>query len=207
MILPNLDIESSLWQKGYRYIVGIDEVGRGSWAGPLVAAGVIFPVGVQIPQGLADSKLVKPFQRIKLAKVIKGFAQATYIAQISPKRIDSIGIAGATHEAFREIARKIVPSPQFCLIDAFYIRYFSRKKQMAVKDGDKICVSISAASIVAKVYRDDLMKKLHKIYPNYGFAKHKGYGTKLHQEAIKKFGLSNVHRRSYNLNFFRNASF
>lgn len=201
MVLPTLDIESSLWQKGYRYIVGIDEVGRGSWAGPLVAAGVILPVNFLIPEGLADSKLVPPLIRDKLAKFISQNAISTYVAQISAGRIDKIGIGKATHEAFREIVRKIAPEPQFCLIDAFYIKYFSRKKQMAVKDGDKICASISAASIVAKVYRDNLMRRLHSKYPNYNFAKHKGYGTKDHQSAIKKYGLSKIHRFSYNLDF------
>lgn len=201
MILPTLDIESSLWQKGYKYIVGIDEVGRGSWAGPLVAAGVILPANFVIPQGLADSKIVKPQMRKKLSNFIIKNAIATYIAQIPPKTINKVGIGIATQEAFRQIGRKISPKADFCLIDAFHIKYFNRKKQMAVKKGDQICASISAASIVAKVYRDTLMKKLHKTYPLYGFAKHKGYGTKLHQEAIKKYGFCKIHRTSYNLNF------
>ena len=201
MILPTLDIESSLWQKGYKYIVGIDEVGRGSWAGPLVAAGVILPLNFSIPDGLADSKLVKPNLRKKLADFIKKSSINTYIAEISSKQIDKIGVGKATHKAFRQITRKIAPTPEFCLIDAFYIKYFSRKKQMAVANGDKICASIAAASIVAKVYRDNLMKKMHFIYPNYGFGKHKGYGTRFHQKAIKKYGLLKIHRRSYNLDF------
>lgn len=201
MVTPTLDIENSLWQKGYRYVVGIDEVGRGSWAGPLVAAGVILPIGYQIPQGLADSKQVKPQLRKKLSEIITRSAISTFVSEIPVREIDKIGVGKATQEAFRQISRKILPQAEYCLIDAFYIKYFSRKKQMAVRGGDSICASISAASIVAKVYRDDLMKKLNKAYPLYGFAKHKGYGTKQHQEAIKKHGLSNVHRKSYDLSF------
>ncbi len=201
MILPTLDIESSLWQKGFRYIVGIDEVGRGSWAGPLVAAGVILPPSFIMPDGLADSKQVQPQKRSKLAKYIKETAIATYIAKIPAKFIDKFGIVKATDCAFRQIARKLVPTPDFCLIDAFHIKYFSQKKQMAVAGGDKICASISCASIIAKVYRDNLMKKLHHKFPDYGFAKHKGYGTKSHQQAITRYGFCKIHRTSYNLDF------
>ena len=201
MVFPTLDIENSLWQKGYRYVVGIDEVGRGSWAGPLVAAGVILPIGFQIPDGLADSKQVKPNARKKLSQIITKGAISTFISEIPVREIDKIGVGKATQEAFRQISKKILPAAEYCLIDAFYIKRYSRKKQMAVKGGDSICASISAASIVAKVYRDNLMKKLHRNYPAYGFAKHKGYGTKQHQEAIKAHGLSDVHRKSYDLFF------
>lgn len=201
MVLPSLKIETSLWQCGHKYIVGMDEVGRGSWAGPLVVAGVILPSDFVIPQGLADSKLVKPHLRQKLSKIIHAKAISTKIVEIPSKTIDRIGVGLATHLAFRRIAKTISPSPDFCLIDAFYIKYFNRKKQMAVKNGDKVCASISAASIIAKVYRDNLMRRLHFKFPNYGFGKHKGYGTTLHQTAIKKFGLTNIHRASYNLDF------
>lgn len=204
--VPTLDIEHSFWSKGHRFIVGMDEVGRGSWAGPLVVAGVILPSDFVIPQGLADSKLVKPELRQKLSKIIYEQAISTKIVEISSKIIDKIGVGRATHLAFRRIAKTISPLPDFCLIDAFYIKYFNRKKQMAVKNGDKICASISAASIIAKVYRDNLMKKLHLSYPDYGFGKHKGYGTKFHQEMIKKFGFSKIHRTSYNLDFLFNSS-
>lgn len=203
MILPTLDIETSLWRKGYKYVVGIDEVGRGSWAGPLVAAGVILPIDFVIPEGLADSKQVKPQKRITLAKFIKKIAVGFYIAQISVGRIDKFGVGRATIDAFRQIARKLSPTPDFCLIDAFHIKYFNRKKQMAVRDGDKICASIAAASIVAKVYRDNLMKRLHFKYPEYGFGKHKGYGTRFHQDSIRKYGFLTIHRKSYNLDFLQ----
>ncbi|MDO8487641.1 MAG: ribonuclease HII [Candidatus Curtissbacteria bacterium] len=199
MVKPTLDLENSLWQKGYNYIVGIDEVGRGSWAGPLVVAGVILPKDFQIPDGLADSKQVRPAMRLKLSKLIRQSAISISIAQIEPREIDKVGVGRATHIAFRKVAANL--KPDFCLIDAFYIKHFARKRQMAVKDGDKVCASIAAASIVAKVYRDSLMRKIHFKYPEYGFGKHKGYGTKMHQEAIKKYGFSKIHRLSYNLDF------
>lgn len=138
MILPTLDIESSLWQKGYKNIVGIDEVGRGSWAGPLVAAGVILPFDYQIPQGLADSKLLKPQTRIKLSDIIKKSAVGYYIAEIPVSEIDKIGVGKATFVAFRKIMHHISPQADFALVDAFHIKYLNRKKQMAVKNGDKI---------------------------------------------------------------------
>ncbi|MBI2022649.1 ribonuclease HII [Candidatus Daviesbacteria bacterium] len=104
--------------------------------------------------------------------------------------------------AFRKAIKLLEINPDFVLIDAFYIKHLNRKKQKPVKDGDKLSVSIAAASIVAKVYRDNLMKKLHKKYPQYGLAKHKGYGTRLHQVAIRRYGLSRIHRTSFSLQRF-----
>lgn len=202
MIIPTLEIEKSLWDQGYQLVCGIDEVGRGSFAGPVVAAAVIFSSDSIIPEGIADSKLLKPRQREKLAEQIKKCATFWAISEISVSNINKLGIGKATQMAFRKALRLLPVQANYVLIDAFYIKHMNRKKQSAIKDGDKICVSISAASIIAKVYRDSLMKKLHKRYPNYGLGKHKGYGTKLHQEAIKKYGLSRIHRRSFNLQKF-----
>lgn len=167
----------------------------------MVVGGVILPKNFKIPKGLADSKQVRPAMRYKLSKYIQDTAVSFAIAQIEPRVIDKHGVGQATHKAFRKVARGIKPKPDFCLIDAFYIKHFSRKHQLAVKNGDKISASIAAASIIAKVYRDDLMNKLDLVFPEYGFASHKGYGTKTHQDAIKKYGLSKIHRTSYNLNF------
>ena len=111
--LPDLSIETLLAQKGYQHIVGIDEVGRGSWAGPLVAAGVILPQDFQIPENLADSKLLRHQQRVKLAKIIKSQSIGYTIVSIENRRIDKIGIANATHEAFRKIIRSLDPTPIF----------------------------------------------------------------------------------------------
>lgn len=202
MIFPTLDLESKLWRKGYKLVCGIDEVGRGCFAGPVVAGAVIFTKGVNLPEGIADSKLLKPRQREKLAIRIKNQARAWAVGEISVAHINKVGIGKATQMAFRKALRLLLVQADYVLIDAFYIKHLSRKRQMPVKDGDSICASISAASIIAKVYRDKLMKKLHKKYPKYGFGKHKGYGTKLHQQAIRHYGLSRIHRKSFNLEKF-----
>lgn len=202
MVTPTFNIEKKLWNFGYTRICGLDEVGRGSFAGPVVAGAVIFPQDVVLPEGIADSKLLKPRQRERLAGFIKEQALSWSVAEISVANIDKVGIGKATQMAFRKAIKTLEKNPEFVLIDAFYVSHLNRKKQKPVKDGDKICASISAASIIAKVYRDKLMKRLHRKYPEYGFAKHKGYGTKQHQEAIRKFGLSRVHRKSFDLSKF-----
>lgn len=202
MIFPTLKIEQKLWNSGYTHVCGLDEVGRGSFAGPVVVGAVIFSKYSTMIEGLADSKLLKPRQREKLSVLIKEQAHAWSVAEISVSIINRIGIGKATQMAFRKAIKSLSRTPDFILVDAFYVAHLSRKRQKPVKDGDKICASISAASIIAKVYRDKLMKKSHKKYPEYGFAKHKGYGTKKHQEAIKKHGLSRIHRKSFNLQKF-----
>ncbi len=202
MVTPNLSLEKSLWKQRRSYIAGLDEVGRGSFAGPVVVGAVIFPKGFKLIDGLADSKLLKPSVREKLELRIKNQALCWAVAEVGVAKINKYGIGKATHMAFRKALRLLSVQADFILIDAFYIKHLNRKRQRAVKDGDKICASIAAASIIAKVHRDKLMKKLHRKYPKYGFSKHKGYGTKKHQEAIKKYGLSRLHRRSFNLGRF-----
>lgn len=202
MIFPTLNIEKKLWKSGYTQVCGIDEVGRGSFAGPVCCGAVIFPKNCELLLGVADSKLLKPKQREKLDKLIKECALSWSIAEVGVAVINKVGIGRATQIAFRKAVKSLDKRADFVLIDAFYIQHFNRKNQRPVKDGDKICMSISAASIIAKVYRDKLMKKLGKIYPKYGFAKHKGYGTKYHQDMIKKHGLLRIHRKSFNLEKF-----
>lgn len=201
MVTPTLNLEFSLWQKGYKNVCGIDEVGRGSWAGPLVVAGVILPQHFIMPQGLCDSKLATPKQREYLSEIILNTASAYSIVEVSSRQIDKTGLAEAVNFAFRKVINTINPKPDFTLIDAFNIKHISKKRQRAIKNGDKVCATIAAASIIAKVYRDDLMRRLHSTYPKYGFNKHVGYGTKVHQLAIINNGLSKIHRRSYNLDF------
>lgn len=202
MVIPTLNIEKKLWNKGYSMVCGIDEVGRGCFAGPVCVGAVIFPKNCLLIEGVADSKLLKPKQRERLELRIKAHAVSWSVSEISVSVINKVGIGKATQMAFRKAVRSLDKRTDFVLIDAFYIKHFNRKNQKAIKDGDKICASISAASIIAKVHRDRLMKKLSKKYPKYGFAKHKGYGTKKHQQAIKKYGLSKIHRTSFNLEKF-----
>lgn len=202
MVTPTLNLETELWKEGFHYIAGLDEVGRGCFAGPVVAGAVVFPQDIILPEGLADSKLLKPRQRERLAAQIKNQAICWAIAEIGVKDINKHGIGKATQMAFRKALRLLSVQADYVLIDAFYIKHLNRKRQKPVKNGDKICASISAASIIAKVHRDKLMKKLHRKYPQYGFSKHKGYGTRGHREAIKKHGLSRVHRKSFSLERF-----
>src|SRR5258708_3155742 len=206
VIYASLEEEKKLWQKGFSLVCGIDEVGRGCFAGPVVVGAVIFPVNVELPAGqIADSKLLKPMQRKKLVELIKSKATSWAIAEVGVPTINKVGIGKATQMAFRKVVKSLEKKPDFVLMDAFYISRLiglTRKNQKPIIKGDQISISIAAASIVAKVYRDKLMKKYHQKYPKYHFGKHKGYGTKLHQEAIKKYGLTRIHRKSFNLDKF-----
>lgn len=201
MSLPDFSFEKQLYRQGFRLIAGIDEVGRGSWAGPVVAAAVILPSDFQIPQNFGDSKQIKPQPRTVLAKLIKRQATAYCISEISVAKINKYGIGKASQMAFRKCLKDLKVGPDFIIIDAFYIKHVNRKNQLAIIKGDEKSATIAAASIIAKVYRDDLMKKLSRSYPFYGFGKHKGYGTRFHQEAIRTRGFTRIHRTSYNLNF------
>lgn len=202
MVYAHSQIEESLWKKGLEHVCGLDEVGRGCFAGPVVVGAVLFSKGSKIPEGIADSKLLKPIQREKLSDAIKECAAGWAIGEINVGVINKVGIGKATQMAFRKAIKSLNQNPDHILIDAFYIKHLNRRKQQAIKDGDKISISIAAASIIAKVYRDNLMSKLDDQYPNYGFYKHKGYGTKLHREAIKRYGLCSIHRKSFNLGKF-----
>lgn len=202
MVYADSLIEKKLWGSGYKVVCGVDEVGRGCFAGPVVVGAVVFPSNGALPGGIADSKLLKPKQREELAPLIKQHAICWSVSEISVTLINKLGIGKATQMAFRKAVATLSQRPDFILIDAFYINHLNRKKQNAVKDGDKICVSIAAASIIAKVYRDAIMKNLHEKYPLYGFDKNMGYGTKQHREVIKAHGLCKLHRKSFNLEKF-----
>lgn len=205
MLTPTLAEEKKLWRQGLANVCGIDEVGRGSWAGPLVVGACILPKNFQIPGGFGDSKQVKPQARRKLAQLIKDQAEAWSIAEVSVGKINKLGLAKVTHMAFRKALVNLKPRADFILVDAFYIKHVNRKNQKPIIGGDQKSASIAAASIIAKVYRDNLMKKLGRQYPQYGFAKHKGYGTKRHQLAILEHGLSQIHRKSFNLSFLQKS--
>ena len=205
MTFPTFNEENRLWTNGLKYIAGVDEVGRGCFAGPVVAGAVILPQGFNATDKINDSKLVRPLERIKLAKIIKEHALAYSIAEIPVEEINQLGIGKATQKAFLSAINSLTITPDYILIDAFFIDNLDKKKQKPIIHGDGISISIAAASIIAKVYRDELMEKLHPDYPQYDFWQNKGYGTKKHREAIGKFGLCTLHRKSFDLKKFVNA--
>lgn len=197
-IQATFGLESELWEKGLDFIAGIDEVGRGSWAGPVVAAAVVFPKFFKPTFKLFDSKILTAKERENLSPQIRKVAKIG-LGIIGVSSINRVGIGKATQKAFRAAIRALDIEPHHYLIDAFYIRGWKKSNQTAVKRGDRICSSIAAASIIAKVYRDTLMRELDQKYPGYNFAAHKGYGTALHQEAIRQLSFSPIHRKSFNL--------
>ena len=202
IVYSDLSVELTLWEQGFKLICGVDEVGRGCFAGPVVAGAVLLSNDCEFPEGIADSKLLKPKVRKELEQQIKGCALAWAIGEASVSVINKIGIVQATQLAFAEAINKLLHKPDQILVDAFYISAFPKDIQHPIIGGDRMCSSIAAASIIAKVYRDELMEKLDNDFPGYAFAIHKGYGTKAHQNAIKAKGLSPLHRTSFNLQKF-----
>lgn len=183
----------------YGYICGIDEVGRGPLAGPVVAGAVILPKDCEILY-INDSKKLSTKKREELYDIIMEQAVATGIGMVSPQRIDEINILQATYEAMREAISKLSVTPDILLNDAVTIPQVDIPQVPIIK-GDAKSISIGAASIIAKVTRDRLMEEYEKIMPEYGFASNKGYGSGAHIEAIKKYGPSPIHRMTFIKNF------
>lgn len=183
----------------FSYICGIDEVGRGPLAGPVVAGAVILPKNCNILY-LNDSKQLTEKKREELYEEIMEKAVSTGLGFVSPERIDEINILQATYEAMREAVGKLQPAPDILLNDAVTIPDIL-VKQVPIIKGDAKSVSIAAASIIAKVTRDRLMVQYDSVFPEYGFAANKGYGAKAHIDALKKFGPTPIHRRSFIKNF------
>lgn len=196
--IPSFKHEKLLWKKGLRFIAGVDEVGRGAFAGPLIGAAVILPQGFKI-NGIKDSKLLNYKKRKKLSKYIIKHASFYVISKVSVNYINKFGIGKATQKALINSIQKLKKF-DFALVDGYKLKNFEDNLQKGIIHGDLISVSIAAASIIAKDYRDNLMIKLHKKYPEYNFLQNKGYGTKFHRDALKKYGLSKIHRTSFNLN-------
>jgi len=186
--------EKRLRADGYRYIVGIDEVGRGPLAGPVVAAAVILPEDFYL-LGINDSKKLSASKREELGKEIKEKAVSFAVSFIEAKEIDRINIYEATKVAMIDALRQLSPQPDYALIDAMKLSI--NLPYQAIIKGDSQSISIAAASIIAKVARDEYMVKIAELYPNYGFDRHMGYGTKEHLEAIKKYGVTPIHRRTF----------
>ena len=190
-----LKIEDSLYSEGYEYICGIDEAGRGPLCGPVVAAAVILPKDKYI-EGVNDWKKLSPKKREKLYDDIKKEAISVGIGIVDVDIIEEINILNATKLAMIKAIKDLKIKPDYLLIDGNQLIDIDIEKQTVVS-GDAKSESIAAASIIAKVTRDRMLINFDKLYPEYGFAKHKGYGTKIHIEAIKKYGLTPIHRKSF----------
>ena len=194
--------EREAFDAGIRLICGVDEAGRGPLAGPVCAAAVILPPGLEIP-GLNDSKKLTDKKRRELYDVITAQAVSYGIAFASEQEIDEINILQATFLAMERAMQKLSPQPELALIDGNRTKDFGLPVRTIVK-GDSLSASIAAASILAKVTRDRLMEEYDAQYPQYGFAVHKGYGTKRHYETLREFGPSPIHRKTFLKKFYEN---
>lgn len=188
-------LEDSYRSRGFDRIAGVDEAGRGPLAGPVVAAAVIFRPGTRI-EGVDDSKVLSASRRETLAAEIRAAAAEVGVGVVSNEEIDRVNILRATNLAMEQAVRSLSVVPDLLLIDGNSFRHESLKF-VNIVDGDALSFSIAAASIVAKVERDRMMLEYDRLYPEYGFAAHKGYGTEQHRKAIAKYGLSPIHRRTF----------
>lgn len=199
--IPGLHLEQALWQQGINHIGGIDEAGRGAWAGPVAAAAVILPNDPQIGltlRGVRDSKQMTPRQRERWVLTIQSVALAWCVGTASATEIDEIGILPATRLAMTRAIEGLKLRPEHFLFDFIHWKNCPYAGEKLVK-GESQSLSIAAASVLAKTTRDRLMRELDGDYAAYGFARHKGYGTALHREAIDTHGLCNAHRKTFKI--------
>lgn len=213
MSLPNFSFEQRFWKRGYKYVVGVDEVGRGAFAGPVVVGAVIWPRPNKLKtenlklkiKGLNDSKLLKSRERERLAVEIKKYALAWEVTEVGVSVINKVGIGKATEKAMRKTINDLTVKgfkPDFVFIDYYYVPYLKgigKKNQLGIKHGDRKSFSIAAASILAKVHRDKIMRSLSRNprYKKYLWGKNKGYGTKVHLKNILRYGLTRYHRKKF----------
>lgn len=197
--MDKLEYERELIAKGYKYICGVDEVGRGPLAGPVVCAAVIMPLD-RIIEGVDDSKKLSAKKREQLAKEIQETAIACHISLVEAKIIDEINILQATKLCMKNAVEGLKVKPDYVITDG-NMKLDIAFPQMSIVKGDAKSYAIGCASIVAKVFRDSLMDELAIAYPQYDFAHNKGYGTAKHIEGIKSCGLTEIHRRSFTKNF------
>ncbi len=196
MRLENLlALERARRAEGYTHIAGVDEAGVGPLAGPVVAAAVILPEEALLP-GLDDSKALSPRERVRLYEAILASGARVGIGLADPAEIDRLNVLQATRLAWRRAVTQLTPRPDLLLVDGRY-HVDLDLPQMAVVDGDARCAAIAAASIVAKVTRDRVMNELDVRYPQFGFARHKGYATPAHLAAVRRYGCCPAHRRSF----------
>ncbi len=197
-LLKMTEYERECYSLGYSRLAGVDEVGRGPLAGPVVAAAVILGEGVLIP-GVNDSKKLSESKREYLYEEIRAKALCIGIGMADEKTIDEVNILNATHIAMKTALKNLTQQPDYILLDAVTLKDVDIPQKGIIK-GDSLSLSIAAASIIAKVERDRLISAYDSIYPAYGFGKHKGYGTSAHIDCIKKYGLLPIHRRSFTKN-------
>lgn len=203
--IDKLFYEREMTELGAQYIAGVDEVGRGPFAGPVVCAAVILPLEKKnLIEGIDDSKKLKEGERERLAELIKERAIAYKICEVDNKTIDRINILQATKLCMKQAVEGLAVEPDVVFVDGNFKIDITLPQQTLIK-GDALSYSIGAASILAKVYRDRLMCEFDKVYPQYGFAQHKGYGTKMHRDAIREYGLCEIHRRTFIKNHSENT--
>ena len=195
---PGFELESALWGQGTTYVAGVDEVGRGPLAGPVVAGAVVFPQDIDESSliGIRDSKELTASVRERMDLRIHEVALAVGIGRASVREVDAVGIVGATRRAMSRAIGKLSPQPQALLIDALSLPGIDLPQQCPIK-GDRVSLTIAAASIVAKVARDRMMVEADRRYPGYGFLRNKGYGTREHIEALYRQGSCIIHRVSF----------
>ena len=200
-VMPDFKIENSLNINGW--IAGVDEAGRGPWAGPVVAGAVCFPdlkIADELAPLINDSKKLSEKKREALYDVIMNEAVSVGVGIVGPERIDEINILNATYEAMHQAINNLTVTPDILLNDAVDIPGINIKQVPIIK-GDAKSLSIASASIIAKVTRDRLMYSYDELYPEYGFAKHKGYGTKQHRDALAEYGACPIHRKTFIKNY------
>ncbi len=201
----SLKHERKYYELGYRYIFGIDEVGRGPWAGPVAAGAVCLPLAradlSHVLKGVRDSKEMTPLQRMRLAQIIQETALAWGIGSASAEEIDALGIDRATRRAMERALASAVEryplQPYILFLDDVLLPEMNHIHQVSMVSGDKRSLSIASASVIAKVWRDAYMDDMANQFPAYGFHEHKGYGTAAHQAALMAYGPTPIHRRTY----------
>ena len=192
---PDDAFECEAWARGFRRVAGVDEAGRGPLAGPVVAAAVVLPRRCRL-EGLRDSKLLSERQREHLYTRLLTAAVDIGVGVVDAGVIDALNILEATRLAMAQAVRHLTPGPDYLLLDAVVLPGIAVEQRAVIK-GDRLCRSIAAASIVAKVLRDRLMSRAHARYPQYGFLAHKGYGTAEHLRQLQRYGPCDLHRRSF----------
>lgn len=198
--MPGLSLENHLWQRGINLVAGVDEAGRGPLAGPVVAGAVIFPSNISGDEpwlgGINDSKRLSEAQRENALDAIQRHALAFAVAQVDHREIDRIGIGNAGVKAMMDAVAQLSVAPQHLLLDFVHIKECPLPYQTVVK-GDSLSYSIAAASVIAKVTRDRIMRELDTRFPGYSFARHKGYPTAHHLAQLRKLGPCPIHRYSF----------